>query len=174
MVHSVNFVGVTDVRFVRADSVNFGLLRPGLDLVAGEALSAVLATASHYARADDEGRALLREVYSSPADLEILGDELHVRINPLSAPRRTKALAALCRRPPRHRDELPRNEPDAHLQHQGGLRHPKIRVKLCWCVRSPGILIETVGEVPLVSNLSAVCPRTVRNLTTQDITRRIQ
>ena len=52
--------------------------------------------ASHYPRADDEGRALLREIYSSPADLEILGDELHVRINPLSAPRRTKALAALC------------------------------------------------------------------------------
>lgn len=49
-----------------------------------------------YARAEDEGRSLLREIYSSPADLEILGDELHVRISPLSAPRRTKALAALC------------------------------------------------------------------------------
>lgn len=52
--------------------------------------------AGHYARAEDEGRALLREIYSSPADLEILGDELHVRINALSAPRRTKAMAALC------------------------------------------------------------------------------
>ena len=52
--------------------------------------------AGHYARADDEGRALLREIYSSPADLEILGGELHVRINALSAPRRTKAMAALC------------------------------------------------------------------------------
>ncbi len=31
-----------------------------------------------------------------PNLLEIIGDELHVRINPLSAPRRTKALAALC------------------------------------------------------------------------------
>ncbi len=52
--------------------------------------------AGHYARAEDEGRALLREIYSSPADLEILDGELHVRINALSAPRRTKAMAALC------------------------------------------------------------------------------
>lgn len=29
-------------------------------------------------------------------DMEIIGDELHVRLNPLSAPRRTRALAALC------------------------------------------------------------------------------
>lgn len=28
MVHSINFVGVTDVRFDRADSVNLGVLRP--------------------------------------------------------------------------------------------------------------------------------------------------
>ncbi len=52
--------------------------------------------APHYARAEDEARALLREVYSSPADLEVIGDELHVRVNALSAPRRTRALAALC------------------------------------------------------------------------------
>lgn len=52
--------------------------------------------APHYARAEDEGHTLLREVYSSPADLEVVGDELHVRINALSAPRRTRALAALC------------------------------------------------------------------------------
>jgi transposase-like protein len=50
----------------------------------------------HYARSDDEGRTLLREVFRSPADLEIVGEELHVRINTLSAPRRTRAIAALC------------------------------------------------------------------------------
>jgi transposase-like protein len=50
----------------------------------------------HYARADDEARTLLREIYSSPADLQVIGDGLHVRINALSAPRRTRALAALC------------------------------------------------------------------------------
>jgi hypothetical protein len=52
--------------------------------------------APHYARAEDEARTLLREIYSSPADLQIIGDELHVRVNALSAPRRTRALAALC------------------------------------------------------------------------------
>jgi len=50
----------------------------------------------HYARADDEARSLLREVFASPADLEVKGTQLHVRINALSAPRRTKALAGLC------------------------------------------------------------------------------
>lgn len=52
--------------------------------------------APHYARADDEARSLLREVFASPADLQVVGAELHVRIHPLSAPRRTRALAALC------------------------------------------------------------------------------
>lgn len=51
----------------------------------------------HYARADDEARSLLREVFTTPADLEIIGGELHVRINALSAPRRSRAVAALCR-----------------------------------------------------------------------------
>ncbi len=58
--------------------------------------SLVRLIAPHFARAEDEARALLREIYASPADFEIVGEELHVRINPLSAPRRTRALAALC------------------------------------------------------------------------------
>jgi prepilin-type processing-associated H-X9-DG protein len=52
--------------------------------------------APHYARADDEARSLLREVFASPADMDVVGPELHVRINALSAPRRTRALAGLC------------------------------------------------------------------------------
>jgi len=50
----------------------------------------------HYARADDEARTLLREIFKSPADLEVRGHKLHVTILPLSAPRRTKAMAGLC------------------------------------------------------------------------------
>ncbi len=50
----------------------------------------------HYSRADDEARTLLREIFSRPADMEITDGVLHVRIDPLSAPRRTRALAALC------------------------------------------------------------------------------
>ena len=52
--------------------------------------------APHYARADDEARTLLREMFRAPADLEVKGDELHVTVNPLSAARRTRAMAALC------------------------------------------------------------------------------
>lgn len=52
--------------------------------------------APHYARADDEARSLLREAFRAPADLEVVGDELHVRLCPLSAPRRTRAIAGLC------------------------------------------------------------------------------
>ncbi|MGI9030941.1 MAG: putative transposase [Ilumatobacteraceae bacterium] len=52
--------------------------------------------APHYARAEDEARALLREAFRTPADLQIVGTELHVRLSPLSAPRRTRAIAGLC------------------------------------------------------------------------------
>lgn len=52
--------------------------------------------APHYARAEDEARSLLREAFRAPADLEVIADEIHVRISPLSAPRRTRAIAGLC------------------------------------------------------------------------------
>jgi hypothetical protein len=50
----------------------------------------------HYARGDDEARALLREAFTLPGDLQITGNTLHVRLDPASAPRRSRALAALC------------------------------------------------------------------------------
>jgi hypothetical protein len=49
----------------------------------------------NYARADDEGRALLREAFKTTGDIHIDGDILHVDLDPLSAPRRSRALAAL-------------------------------------------------------------------------------
>jgi len=50
----------------------------------------------HYSRGEDEARALLREAFTLPGDLEIIDGTLHVRLDPASAPRRSKALAALC------------------------------------------------------------------------------
>jgi len=50
----------------------------------------------HYARGHDEARALLREAFTLPGDLQIIGDTLHVRLDPASAPRRSRAIAALC------------------------------------------------------------------------------
>jgi hypothetical protein len=52
--------------------------------------------APHYARAEDEARSLLREAFRTSADLAVNGATLHVRIEPLSAPRRTRAIAGLC------------------------------------------------------------------------------
>ncbi len=50
----------------------------------------------HYARNEDEGRKLLREAFQSSGSLEVVDGELCVTLNPLSAPRRTRAIAALC------------------------------------------------------------------------------
>jgi hypothetical protein len=50
----------------------------------------------HYARAGDEAFALIREALVTSGDI-IPGDgELLIRLDPLTAPRRTRALAALC------------------------------------------------------------------------------
>ena len=43
----------------------------------------------------DEGRALLREAFTLTGDLQITGTTLRVRLDPASAPRRSRALAAL-------------------------------------------------------------------------------
>ncbi|MDQ6838520.1 MAG: helix-turn-helix domain-containing protein [Actinomycetota bacterium] len=53
------------------------------------------ALSPHYARAEDEAHSLLAEAFSASADLEIIGNQLHVRLDPLSAPRRSRAIAAL-------------------------------------------------------------------------------
>jgi hypothetical protein len=50
----------------------------------------------HYARAGDDACALIREALHTSGDITIDGSTLHIRLDPLSAPRRTRALAALC------------------------------------------------------------------------------
>jgi prepilin-type processing-associated H-X9-DG protein len=50
----------------------------------------------HFSRAEDEAHSLLSEAFKAPADLEIVGDELHVTMEALSAPRRSRAIAGLC------------------------------------------------------------------------------
>ena len=49
-----------------------------------------------YPRADDEAYALIRDALSGSGDLHPAGAVLHVRLDPRSAPRHTRALAALC------------------------------------------------------------------------------
>jgi hypothetical protein len=50
----------------------------------------------HYARAGDEAYALIREALAVSGDIRPGDGELLIRLDPLTAPRRTQALAALC------------------------------------------------------------------------------
>ena len=50
----------------------------------------------HYARAGDEAYALIREALVTSGDIIPGHGELLIRLDPLTAPRRTRALAALC------------------------------------------------------------------------------
>jgi hypothetical protein len=50
----------------------------------------------HYARADDEAYAVIREALTVSGDICPGPGELLIRLDPLTAPRRTAALAALC------------------------------------------------------------------------------
>jgi len=52
----------------------------------------------HYARTEEEGRALLRELFTTPADLlpDAAAGALRVRLHTLANPRSNRALAALC------------------------------------------------------------------------------
>ena len=50
----------------------------------------------HYARAGDEAYALIREALTASGDISPGNGELLIRLDPLTAPRRTQALAALC------------------------------------------------------------------------------
>jgi len=49
-----------------------------------------------YARADDEAYALIREALTATGDIIPDDGTLTIRLDPLSAPRRTRALTALC------------------------------------------------------------------------------
>ena len=50
----------------------------------------------HYARANDEGRTLIQTALQSAATLASSDTELRVTLSPLSSPRRSQAVAALC------------------------------------------------------------------------------
>jgi len=66
-------------------------------MVAYQAESDLLAALQpQYARADEEGRTLLQDLFLASADIHVAGEELQVTLAPLSAPHRTRAVQALC------------------------------------------------------------------------------
>src|SRR5262245_23786090 len=50
----------------------------------------------HYARADQEGRTLLHELFATAGDIHVTDGELNLTLAPLSSPHRTHAAQALC------------------------------------------------------------------------------
>ncbi|MGD8607963.1 MAG: hypothetical protein PVH21_11760 [Myxococcales bacterium] len=68
-----------------------------LKMVAYQAESDLLALLRpHYARADQEGRTLLHELFAAPGGIRVSDSELHITLAPLSSPDRTRAVEALC------------------------------------------------------------------------------
>ena len=55
------------------------------------------ALAPHYARAKHEGHDLIREALTSTGSIHATPTTLHVTLNPLATPRRTRGLASLCK-----------------------------------------------------------------------------
>src|SRR6202048_3156123 len=51
---------------------------------------------AHYARANQEGRTLLHELFATAGDIRVCDNELHITLAPLSSPHRTHAAQALC------------------------------------------------------------------------------
>jgi hypothetical protein len=50
----------------------------------------------HYARAEQEGRTLLHELFAATGDIKVTQSELQITLAPLSSPHRTRAAQALC------------------------------------------------------------------------------
>lgn len=68
-----------------------------IKMVAHQAESDLLALLRpHYARADQEGRTLLHELFSTAGDIHVADNELQITLAPLSSPHRTRAAEALC------------------------------------------------------------------------------
>ena len=68
-----------------------------IKMVAYQAKSDLLALLRpHYARAEQEGRTLLHEIFAAAGDIRVSDTELHITLAPLSSPHRTHAAQALC------------------------------------------------------------------------------
>lgn len=77
-VETKHFMNIAAMAVYRAETALHRLLEP------------------HYRANDREGRALLREAFRSSGSLQVDGKHLRVTLEPMSAPRRSEAIAKLC------------------------------------------------------------------------------
>ncbi len=86
-----------------------------IKMVAYQAESDLLALLRpHYARADQEGRTLLHELFGIAGEIRVNDSELHITLAPLSSPHRTHAANVLCERDARPNDDDFPRLPPAH------------------------------------------------------------
>lgn len=74
----------------------------------------------HYARAEQEGRTLLHEIFATAGDIRVCDTELHITLAPLSSPHRTRAAQALCE----ILDQTATIFPGSHLRLRFAVRPP--------------------------------------------------
>jgi transposase len=92
-----------------------------IKMVAYQAESDLLALLRpHYARADQEGRTLLHELFATAGDIRVGDSELHITLAPLSSPHRTHAAQALCEM----LDQAATIFPGSHLRMRFAVRPP--------------------------------------------------
>jgi hypothetical protein len=74
----------------------------------------------HYARADQEGRTLLHELFATAGDIRVSDSELQITLAPLSSPHRTHAAQALCEK----LDQTATTFPGSRLRMRFAVRPP--------------------------------------------------
>jgi hypothetical protein len=105
-----------------------------IKMIAYQAESDLLALLRpHYARAEQEGRTLLHELFATAGDIRVGDSELHITLAPLSSPHRTHAAQALCEM----LDQTATIFPGSHLRMRFAMRPPP-RIGLAF----PGSLAE--------------------------------
>ena len=101
----------------------------------------------HYARAEDEARSLLRETYRASGDLEVVGNELHVRIAPLSAAAAIPCVGGTLSGADGDRDALPRDRSAPRL-----LGEYAVSLQRFWPhVRSCGFCAHLISPCPVMT-----------------------
>jgi hypothetical protein len=114
-----------------------------IKMIAYQAESDLLALLRpHYARADQEGRTLLHELFATAGDIRVTDSELQITLAPLSSPHRTYAAQALCEK----LDQTAAIFPGSRLRMRFAVRPPP-RIGLAF-PGSPGELSTATAIAP--------------------------
>jgi hypothetical protein len=97
----------------------------------------------YYARADQEGRTLLHELFATGGDTRVSNSELQITLAPLSSPHRTHAAQALCEKLDQTATTYPASHPRIHFA-----VHPPPRIGLAFPARQGSSTAAAVAAAP--------------------------